>query len=175
MNRINPNQNTEPMFSDELLEIMREARHTKLWRGTLDERKAKFQTLHANLCRWHLTGGDVQPWKLDLSRVTEPEAQHGNGGIDAHGNIVLVDKLSLVTLLYCFALKMNGIEPEANVGLDDEEAGLSLSEVLQRVRSARHASLTWAKALYRRIFRVSAANTTETADGRIVKSDPERN
>jgi len=131
MNRINPTNNNDPTFTfkPEVLEALREFRHLKPWRGTVDERRIKFQSLHAALCGIY----DCN-WSLDLDHIEAVETEHGNAGLKYENDsarIVLVGKLSVVSYLYCFALSIFA-------------------------RDRRQAN-AWAIALYKRIFRLSAA------------------
>jgi hypothetical protein len=130
MNRINPSTDQHE-FTPEVLEVLRQFRHLKPWRGTLAERREKFFKLHDALCLLHptLTVG----WALNLQNIPEPELEHGDGGLKPDGDkqIILVGKLSVVTYLFCFAM------------------------VVQNRN--REQSIAWANALYKRIFRRSAA------------------
>lgn len=76
-------------------EALKGFRRSKPWRGTLTERKAKFNAAHAALCEAFHRNVELV---LD---VRYPEADRGNGWACRHRDrIVLTGKLSVVTLLH---------------------------------------------------------------------------
>jgi hypothetical protein len=108
------------VLSEEGKAAVKKFRDAKPWRGTIEERTAKFETFHAELCA--AAGLECG---LVLHEI-DPLARHGDGAYDPQGNrIILVRKLSVVTLLYCFG----------------GAAGLGRGE-----------ALTWATGLFRHYF-----------------------
>lgn len=84
-------------FKAETLEAVRCFARSKPWRGSLEQRKRKFETLHAELCRIYekrttLTFGELDGGCSGASHY-----------ISALDRIVLVGKLSVVTYLHEFA------------------------------------------------------------------------
>ena len=87
-----------PRYKPAVLEALREFRHSRPWRGTVEERKVKFQTVHSALC-----GIYERQVQLHLE-VGETETLTGNGWTTAdRGHIYLTGKLSVVTLLHEWA------------------------------------------------------------------------
>ncbi|MCZ7635725.1 MAG: hypothetical protein M5U12_06585 [Verrucomicrobia bacterium] len=87
-----------PRYKPEVLAALREFRHSRPWRGTVQERKEKFQILHAALCR-------IYERQVELHfDVDEPETPVGNGwAAGDRTQIGLVGKLSVVTFLHEWA------------------------------------------------------------------------
>jgi hypothetical protein len=143
MNRINsPSSITPapetPAYSENLLAAMATFKAAKPWRGTVEERKPKFQTLHTTLC-----ASEGCNWTLSLDYVTAPETTSVMSGLkdDTH-ELVMIGKLSVVTYLFLFAGAAYGME--------------------------RGEALAWAQALYRQTFPVSAARMTFTEEGLVL-------
>jgi len=89
-------------FSPACLAAVREFRHQKPWRGTIPERQAKFEALHAALCECY---GLVPPPPLEFVAIgqAQPE-QPGTGGFDTRGNrLVVAGRLSVNSYLWAFA------------------------------------------------------------------------
>jgi hypothetical protein len=87
-----------PKYKPAVLAALREFRHSRPWRGTVEERKVKFQTLHAALCL-------IYEREVELHfDVDEPETPVGNGwAAGDRTQIGLVGKLSVVTFLHEWA------------------------------------------------------------------------
>jgi len=165
MNRQNqpaqPDNNEQPEqapitieeFSPALIEAMKQFRDSKPWRGAIEERTVKFQTLHSalrgvvfhNRPAFNNDGREFAKWDLRVEHIAPGEVMPSKCPWDLEGDspaLVLLHKLSVVTYLF-------------GVGV-----------ILFR---NDRVALTWAKALYREIFPRSAARMVEAADGRIVR------
>lgn len=94
--------NPSRRFSPECLAAMRAFRDGKPWRGTPEERQAKFHTLHAGLCEAY--GLRPAP-ELVFHQIGEPAPDgHGDGGfLPPLNKIALVGKLSVATYLWSIA------------------------------------------------------------------------
>ena len=89
---------TRMTYKPEVLAALREFRHARPWRGTIEERKAKFQTLHDALCR--IYGREVTL----TFEVGDAETPTGNGWCaQDRRSIGLTGKLSVVTFLHEWA------------------------------------------------------------------------
>jgi hypothetical protein len=87
-------------FDPECVEAVKAFRREKPWRGTIEDRKAKFQRLHTALCVAYRIGPAPA---LDFVGLRE-NCRHGDGGYDRTGNrIILAGKLSVVTYFFAFA------------------------------------------------------------------------
>ena len=107
-------------------------RSTKPWRGTLEERKAKFRVIHAELNRIY-----NRSVVLVLDGVREPETKLGNGWYQpGTQTMALVGKLSVVTLLHEWGHALYG-HSEAK-------------------------AIRYSIGLYKRVFRKSAAQHLTT-------------
>lgn len=83
-------------YSADVLRAVKAYARSKPWRGTLEERIVKLQTLHAALCAAY----DRQP-VLDVGRLTAADASAG--AFDPANDIIyLGGKLSVVTYLHQF-------------------------------------------------------------------------
>lgn len=90
--------NSGVLYRPEVLRVMREFRAAKPWRGTIQERKAKFLTLHSKLC------GIYEKRTRLVFSIGETELEVGNGFyLPATDTINLIGKLSVVTYLHEFA------------------------------------------------------------------------
>lgn len=128
----------EAKYKAAALKAVREFRASKPWRGTVEERKTKFNTLHAGMCAaYSITAGFV-------FHQVEQERERGNGtvryGRDRSKTILLIGKLSVVTYLHEFAHVVFG-------------------------RSERKAC-EWSINLYQRMFPLSAR--TMTTEGHLI-------
>jgi hypothetical protein len=94
--------NHDKKFSPQCLAALREFKRKKPWRGTLDERQAKFGELHAALADAY---GLAPPPALEFLALGQAQPdQMGDGGFDPEGNrIVLAGRLSVSTYLWSFA------------------------------------------------------------------------
>lgn len=88
-------------FSPQCLAAVREFRRAKPWRGTLAERQAKFEALHAALCDAY---GLVPAPPLQFARLgaAGPD-QMGDGGYTRELGVVVAGRLSVATYLWAFA------------------------------------------------------------------------
>jgi len=108
-------------------------RDSKPWRGSLDQRREKFETFHAALCE--ATGLTPELVLLEVERDAGV-VTGGNGGYSGRRNtIVLAGKLSVVTYLFAFGLL---------AGLD-----------------GRDEAMKWARGLFKHFFPRSAAGCVE--------------
>jgi len=90
-------------YNPEVLNALRELRHARAWLGTVDERKAKFLTLHAALCAIYGKSTAL------VFNISEPETERGSGSYQRRiDRITLTGKISVVTYLHCFSYVANG-------------------------------------------------------------------
>ena len=84
-------------FKPGVLTAVRRAARTKLWQGTVEERKSKFQALHADLCRVYGKTTKLEFGALDGS---DSGASHYCPATDT---ITLCGRLSVITALHEFS------------------------------------------------------------------------
>lgn len=92
--------NLNRKFKPEVVAAIRSFRSSKPWRGTLKERKVKFQSLHDALCR--IYGKTI---KLDMN--LSGEALSGSAEVQ-NNTIHINDNLSVVNYLNRFRYAQNG-------------------------------------------------------------------
>jgi hypothetical protein len=91
-------------FKPAACNALRAFRSSKPWRGTLEERRRKFEHLHpAMLAAYELPGAM-------LVMPTYESSGRSNGGPLGNHRIVLTGKLSVVTYLYCLG-RLRGFSP----------------------------------------------------------------
>lgn len=90
-------------FKPEVLNAIREFRSAKPWRGTLAERKAKFNTLHTKLCAAYAI---TVP--LDMEQANETGTP--GASYTAANGLVMCGKLSVVSYLNRFRFAQNGCD-----------------------------------------------------------------
>lgn len=89
---------SETTYKPEVLAAMREFRDAKPWRGTVAERKAKFEALHTKLCAAYNKSLTL------LLDVPDAERTRGTGCYLSPIRIIQLEgKLSVVTYLHEFA------------------------------------------------------------------------
>ena len=92
-------------YKIEVYAAAKAASNSYMWRGTVAERKVKFQTLHNNLTAIYGKTTKLKFMGLD----SDVEARHGNGCYNpATDTITLINKLSVITYLHEFAHAMFG-------------------------------------------------------------------
>jgi len=101
------------VFEDELIDIVKECSAKKMWRGTLEERKAKFMEMHELLMRFY--NSDV---RLEFHGITEEsDKKPGSSGLSYYNflerKIVIKGRLSVITYLH---------ELAHSLGCDQERA-----------------------------------------------------
>ena len=104
--------NRNRRFSPQCMAAMRDFRRAKPWRGTLDERQAKFQALHDALCEAYGLVGALKPELRFIGMGDALPDQPGNGGYHSLENrIVVAGRLSVATYLWAFA-RARGMDGE---------------------------------------------------------------
>lgn len=89
--------------SEETLAALRAFKASRPYRGTLEERQAKFQALHAELCRVY----ERPALKLCFA-LGDAEAEHGDGAYSARREKLRMQaRLSVVTYLHIFSLSLD--------------------------------------------------------------------
>ncbi len=130
-------------INPDIIELLKEFKRTKVWRGSIDERKQKFMACHGNLNQ--LYGRNI---KLVFKEVTpENERISCISGLSAYSEefdtMVLFGKLSVITFIQLWGRAI-GITP-----VD---------------------SIQWSKEIFDRVFPVSSRNIV-TINGLMVKTN----
>lgn len=88
-------------YPNVLLEVMKRWRDMKVWRGNLEERKAKFRWLHEQLKQIYNVPEDLT---LKFVEITEEPCSSGASYYDPVSHtIFLTGRLSVITYLHEFA------------------------------------------------------------------------
>lgn len=99
---MNPNQNIEN-FEAGIKSTLKELRKSKPWRGTIDERKIKFETTHKKLCE--ITGVNVRlMWGTITEESDKTPGASGNSGcginpLNGEHCIRITGRLSVITFI----------------------------------------------------------------------------
>jgi len=88
-------------------EALEEAKSTHLWKGTIDERVAKFTALNDKIRE--ITG---KPMDFEFHGNEETNKHPGNGAI-RNNSLILLGKLSMITFLYTWGVALGATMEEA--------------------------------------------------------------